>query len=159
MIFGRPGSGKSTFALELHKATGLPLHHLDKHFFEANWAERDYEEFLTIQSALVAQDRWIIDGNMTKSLDMRYARADLVLYFNYPRWLCFWRIFLRRFNKNQNIADRAEGCGEIITWGLLRYTWGFESRFAQQILDLKLEYPGVRFMELRSDRDVEKLVL
>jgi len=30
MIFGRPGSGKSTFALALSQKTGLPLHHLDR---------------------------------------------------------------------------------------------------------------------------------
>lgn len=40
MIFGRPGSGKSTFALQLHKLTEIPLHHVDKHFFEAGWQKR-----------------------------------------------------------------------------------------------------------------------
>ena len=56
------------------------------------------------------QERWIIDGNSTKSLEMRYSKADLVLYFNYPRYLCYWRIFKRLFYKNKLIDDRAEGC-------------------------------------------------
>jgi adenylate kinase family enzyme len=34
MIFGRPGSGKSTFATWLSRALNLPLHHLDKHFYK-----------------------------------------------------------------------------------------------------------------------------
>lgn len=55
-IFGRPGSGKSTFALKLHQQTGTSLYHLDKYFYTANLAERDYQEFLTIQEALVTQD-------------------------------------------------------------------------------------------------------
>ena len=63
MIFGRPGSGKSTFAHDLHKITGLPLHHLDKHFFTRNWVERDKQEFLDIQQSIVDTDSWIIDGN------------------------------------------------------------------------------------------------
>jgi adenylate kinase family enzyme len=42
-IFGRPGSGKSTFAHKLHLKTGLPLYHLDRYFFVANWVERDYQ--------------------------------------------------------------------------------------------------------------------
>ncbi|HXF90407.1 MAG TPA: AAA family ATPase, partial [Candidatus Nitrosotenuis sp.] len=88
VIFGRPGCGKSTFALSLHQATGIPLYHLDKYFFTSNWVERDYGEFLAIQQSIIDQDQWIIDGNSIRSLEMRFARADLVLYFNYSKWVC-----------------------------------------------------------------------
>jgi adenylate kinase family enzyme len=46
MIFGIPGSGKSTFAAKLSQQLGLPLFHLDKYFFTRDWQERDYDEFL-----------------------------------------------------------------------------------------------------------------
>ena len=49
MIFGRPGSGKTTFAYELSKKLNLPLYHLDKYFFTANWVQRDYQEFVIKQ--------------------------------------------------------------------------------------------------------------
>ena len=107
MIFGRPGSGKSTFTNALHKTTGLPLHHLDKHFFTKNWIERDTQEFLKIQQSIVDTNSWIIDGNSIKSLEMRYRRADLVLYLNFPRWLCYIRVFKRIFDKSIEIDDRA----------------------------------------------------
>ena len=98
MIFGRSGSGKSTFAHDLHKITGLPLYHLDKYFFTRNWVERDKQEFLDIQQSIVDTHFWIIDGNSIKSLEMRYRRADLVLYLNFPRWLCYIRVFKRIFD-------------------------------------------------------------
>lgn len=101
MIFGRPGGGKSTFAFDLHQSLGLPLYHLDKFFFTSNWAKRDTQEFLTFQQDLVDQEQWIIDGNCTQSLEMRYARADLVIYFKYPRWICYGRVFKRRFFKTR----------------------------------------------------------
>ncbi len=157
MIFGRPGSGKSTFALDLHKATKIPLHHLDKHFYESNWVERDYQEFLDIQQSIVDGDSWIVDGNSTRSLEMRYSKADLVLYFNYPRWLCYLRTFKRLFHKNTEIDDRAENCHERISLKLLRYMWSFESRVAEQIVLLREEYPGIRFVEITSDKDLKKL--
>ncbi|WP_052046063.1 AAA family ATPase [Candidatus Paracaedibacter symbiosus] len=59
MIFGRPESGKSTFAKQLCHQTGIPLYHLDRYFFIENWVERDEAEFLEIQRKLVAQDCWI----------------------------------------------------------------------------------------------------
>jgi adenylate kinase family enzyme len=49
MVFGLPGSGKSTFATQLAYSLGLPIYHLDKYFYVGNWVEREYQEFLDIQ--------------------------------------------------------------------------------------------------------------
>lgn len=54
---------------------GLPLHHLDKYFY---WIEQDYNEFIEIQKNIVDTECWIVDGNSTRSLEIRWARADLV---------------------------------------------------------------------------------
>ena len=40
MVIGRPGNSKSTYTRKLHQRPGMPLHHLDRHFFLANWVER-----------------------------------------------------------------------------------------------------------------------
>lgn len=159
MIFGRPGSGKSTFAFKLHKETGLPLYHLDKYFYEANWIERNHEVLLKTQQAMVDQNGWIIDGNSIHSLEMRYSKAHLVLYFNYPRWRCYWRILKRYLNKNPHIDDRAEGCPETVRFRLLRFTWHFEKRVETSIRALKDKYPTVKFVEIRSDKDVTETKL
>ena len=121
MIFGIPGSGKSTFSLYLSDLLNLPVEHLDKSFFVENWIERDYEDFLRIQENFVNKDSWIIDGNATRSLEIRFKRADVALYFRFNRLLCLWRLFKRRINKNSRIFDRAEGCSEQIRWKLIRY--------------------------------------
>jgi len=157
MIFGRSGRGKSTFAFALSKALRLPLHHLDKHFFPANWIERNYQEFLETQRSIVATPSWIIDGNSTKSLEIRYSKADLVLYFNYPRWLCYWRILKRIFYKNSELDDRAEECYERITWNLLRYMWSFETRVADKIKMLRTKYSITPFIEIKNDRSLSQL--
>jgi adenylate kinase family enzyme len=33
MVFGLPGSGKSTFATKLAQSLNLPIYHLDRHFY------------------------------------------------------------------------------------------------------------------------------
>lgn len=157
MIFGRPGSGKSTFALWLSGVLNLPLHHLDKHFFIENWVKRDYGEFLDIQRAIINTYSWIIDGNSVRSLAMRFEPADLVLYFNYPISICYFRVLKRIFLTGRNIDDRAPGCKEVIRWPLLKYMWNFEKRVEQPILDFKAQYPNKAFREIRSDKDLEQL--
>ena len=157
MIFGRPGSGKSTFALHLSKTTNLPLHHLDKYFFTKNWAERDTQEFLEIQQSIVDRDTWIIDGNSIKSLEMRYSRANLVLHFNYSRWICYFRVFKRMFHKNPEIDDRAKDCPEKISWKLLKYMWSYKQRVSATIAYLRKKYPRVPFVEIRNNKNLLEL--
>ncbi len=158
MIFGMPGSGKSTFAVKLSDLLGLPVYHLDRFFFIKNWQERDPEEFLHIQKKLVSLEGWIIDGNSVRSLEMRFSKADAVLYFKFNRFLCLWRIFKRYFSKDPRISDRADGCSETMRWHLVRYLWGFEKRVEQMVFELREKYPEAAFFELRSDGDVEEFI-
>jgi adenylate kinase family enzyme len=157
MIFGRAGSGKSTFALQLHKALNIPLYNLDKYFFTANWVERDYPEFLNIQQQMVDSDAWIIDGNCIKSLEMRYSKADIVLYFIYPKTICYFRVFKRLFYKNKEIDDRALNCPETIGLNLIKYIWGFENRVNDQINDLKEKYPNVKFFKIKNTCELNNI--
>ncbi len=161
MIFGRPGSGKSTFSLKLAQKTGISLYHLDKYFYKENWIEHEYEQFLMMQKKIVDQSQWIIDGNALQSLDIRYSRADLCLYFNYPRWFCIWRILKRIFKKDSEIDDRAQGCKERISWNLIKYTWTFEyrknNRLINQLEQLKKRNPHVAFIEIKNDQELKEI--
>lgn len=154
MIIGRPGSGKSTFSIKLQAILNIPLFHLDKYFFEQNWVQRNYQDFLNQQQYFVDKPQWIIDGNSTKSFELRYSQADLCLYFNFPRYLCYYRTVKRLFHKHPAIDDRAHGCEETIRWSLLQYMWGFEKRVQPILSALKSNYPTVKLIELRSDQDV-----
>jgi adenylate kinase family enzyme len=154
MIMGRPGSGKSTFSIKLQSMLNIPLYHLDKHFFEANWVQRNYQDFLNEQQYFVSQSSWIIDGNSSKSLEVRYSRADICLYFNFPRYLCYYRTIKRLFHKHPAIDDRAPGCKETVRWSLLEYMWGYEKRMRPILSQLKTNYPNVKLIELGSDQDV-----
>ena len=88
---------------------------------------------------------------------MRYSKADLVLHFNYPRVLCYWRILKRLFYKTKEIDDRADGCKETVRWSLLKYMWGFENRVAKQIIELKQKHPNCKFIEISSDKELAQL--
>lgn len=157
MIFGRPGSGKSTWALKLHTVTRLPLYHLDKYFYQAHWKERNYQEFLALQQALVDSEARIIDGNCTRSLEMRYQKADLVVYFNYSRLTCYGRVFKRLWDKNKALDDRAQGCNETVNSKLLKYMWGFEDKVSASVACLRQRYPATRFVEINHDDQLRVL--
>lgn len=157
MIFGRPGSGKSTFACQLAAQTGLPLTHLDKYFFVSGWVERDNKEFMVIQESITKSNAWIIDGNNIKSLETRWKEADLVLYFNYNKIICLFRLIKRLFAKDKNIQDRANNCPEVLRLKLIKYMWTFENRVVNIIDNLKANYPSTKFIEITDEKTLRKV--
>lgn len=159
MIFGRPGSGKSGFAQALAQRLGLPVYHTDKIFYVKNWVERDHDEFIKMQKAIVAEPRWVIDGNAMRSLELRYARAEVAIVYCLPKRVCLWRILKRVFTKRrETIDDRAEGCEDRFNWRLIDYMMKFDDRLMRYFEPLKKIYPDVKLYYVRSDEDAKKLM-
>jgi hypothetical protein len=94
-VLGCPGSGKTTHAAILAKRTGLPLHHLDDEYWGPGWARPDHDAWLARLGALVAANRWIIDGNYLPTVPVRARRADLVVLVDTATPTCLWRVVRR----------------------------------------------------------------
>ena len=153
MIFGRPGSGKTTAAHQLSSKLGIPCFHLDKIFYTSNWSPRPYDLFLTDLIHWVQSEHWIIDGNNSASFDTRWAASDIVIYFNFPVWICLARVF-KRYLRGRLLPtdDRAPGCHETIRWNLISYILSFDSRILPKIQEMKQRYPTIQFMEVTHDQ-------
>jgi adenylate kinase family enzyme len=126
LVIGSPGAGKSTLATEIARRTGLPLIHLDRLHWRAGWVEPDKAEWERQVRALIAGDRWVIDGNYGGTLGPRLARADTAIWLDFPVWLCLWRVVRRALQyRGKNRPDMAEGCPERLNWEFLVYTARF----------------------------------
>jgi adenylate kinase family enzyme len=149
-IIGLPGSGKSTFATQLGKILNIPVHHLDKHVFDGR-KKRNREEFLSVKEALVKEESWIIEGCSTSTFEMRFARADTVIYFQFSRLLCIWRLCKRILVCDKNLAE--SGCLIGINWPLIKYLWTFDHNQKQNIAELKKRYSQVNFILFSRPKD------
>lgn len=88
LVIGCPGAGKSTFARALRDATGLPLYYLDRIWHRPDGTHVDREAFAARLTALLRQDRWILDGNYLHTLELRLAGCDTVFFLDYPLPVC-----------------------------------------------------------------------
>lgn len=125
-IVGISGSGKSTLARKLGDKLGLPVIHLDKHFWNVGWKQRypTKAEFDKVAQGFAEADSWIIDGNYRSSLDARLEKADTIIFLDYPKWLGLWRAFKRIFNRKQPF-DKTEGVKDKIDFRFIKFvlTW------------------------------------
>ncbi len=88
MIIGCPGAGKSTFARKLRDRTGLPLYYLDMLWHKPDKTTVSREEFDASLYRILEKDRWIIDGNYGRTLEMRLDACDKVFLFDLPTEVC-----------------------------------------------------------------------
>lgn len=128
-LIGCGGAGKSTVARQLGSILGLPVHHLDALFWKSGWVPTEPEEWARLQDALCRGDSWVIDGNYGRTLDIRLAAADAVLFFDFPRTVCLWRVVKRTLRHlGRTRADMAAGCVERINrdyFVFLRWIWNY----------------------------------
>ncbi|MCH5236472.1 MAG: AAA family ATPase [Muribaculaceae bacterium] len=88
LLIGSPGAGKSTFAKELAKRTGIPLYHLDLIWFHDNGDIESREIFDEKLQEILETERWIIDGYYPRTLQHRLKFADTIFFFDLPEDLC-----------------------------------------------------------------------
>ncbi|MBF4163697.1 P-loop NTPase family protein [Nocardioides acrostichi] len=113
------GSGKTTFALALAAKTGLPVIHLDLHFWKPGWVAPLETEWREKQRRVFAADAWIADGNYDETLAVRLERADTVVVLDLPWWLCAGRTLVRGFRMP---GELPAGC-DYSSWRRLRDEW------------------------------------
>ena len=149
-LIGLPGSGKSTFASRLGKILNIPVHHLDSHIFEPSGRKRDKQEFIETQKVILDEMAWIVEGCSFSTFEMRFAKADVLIYFHFSRFVCFWRFLKRLFNYKQGFGGL-----RIVNWGLLKYTWNFDKEKRARIEELKEKYPQTEFLIFKTQKDAD----
>ena len=158
LIIGSPGAGKSTFAAEVARLTGLPLIHLDRLHWKPGWVESGKEEFDSKLREAISRPRWVIDGNYGRTLPLRLARADTVIDLDLPRWQCLLGIVRRAFiYRGRTRSDMAPGCPEQLTWEFILYTYRFPGGGRRRIERSLRGFAG-RQIRLRSRREVRRFL-
>ena len=103
LIVGCPGSGKSTFAKELHRITGIPLIHLDMLFWNEDGTTVEKSVFYERLTEALEEERWIIDGNYASTMELRMEACDTVIFLDYPVELCLQGIRDRKGKRRSDL--------------------------------------------------------
>ncbi len=157
LIIGSGGSGKSTLARRLGAALGLPVIHLDAHFWTSGWVSLPLDEWEEKVRHLVAGEFWVMDGNYSGTFHTRFPAADTIVFLDIPRWLCLWRVIARRIRyRGASRPDMAEGCPEKLEAEFIWWILSFPERRRPGILKKLQALEGEkRIVILRSKHAIE----
>ena len=142
IILGSPGSGKSTLAKNLHMRTGLPLFHLDNIWWKADQTHITREEFDNRLQTILQTRRWIIDGDYSRTYELRFSFCDTIIFLDYSEEECM-----------KGITERIGRVRPDIPW--------VENRLDPELAELVRNYHKENRPKLYSliEKDSDKQVL
>ena len=160
MVIGSAGAGKSTFSRKLGDKLNKEVIHLDKIFWKPNWEATEREQWTKIIKELSSRDSWIIDGNYGSTLEIRMKNADTIIFLDFPRNLCMFRVIKRRYMyMNKKRSDMAEGCKEKLDKEFLKWVWNYPKVERPQVLSLiKSHEKNKRVIILKNSLEVEEFL-
>lgn len=162
LIIGCSGAGKTTLAKQLGTRLGLPVHHLDRLWWLPGWVTDSRENFDEKLAEILKTDKWIIDGDYSRTLPERLKYADTVIFLDFRRTLCLYRALKRILRFYGSVRpDMADGCPERLDGQFLRYVWNFNrdmrprleaalDGFSGELIRLKTPCETAAFLKTRA---------
>lgn len=155
-IFGPSNSGKSTLAEAIGAACGLEVIHLDRlsHKPNTDWEVRPKEEFAALHDQAILGERWVIDGNYSRLVPRRLARATGAIRIEASTATCLLRYFRRTLFEKDRIGA-LDGRKDSVKWLMIHHIAVYIPKNrarAVQMFD-EIELPKIR---LSSGRELDR---
>ncbi|MGH1283966.1 DNA topology modulation protein [Bacillus toyonensis] len=160
ILIGSGGSGKSTLAKQLGNKLNIKVHHLDALFWKANWEGVPREEQRKVQKNLIKEEKWIIDGNYGRTMDLRLNAADTIIFLDIHRTICVYRAFKRIVQyRNKTRPDMGAGCEERLDLQFFKWIWEYPNKKKPAILKrLDQLSKGKEVIILKSPNKVKRFL-
>lgn len=127
IIVGTTSSGKSTLARVLADKFGYDFIELDALHWEPDWAEAPLEVFRERVETATQAPAWVVAGNYHVVRDIVWAKADAIIWLDYPLLIVFWQLTRRTFTRWWT-QELLWGTNRENLWGHFKF-WSEESLF------------------------------
>jgi adenylate kinase family enzyme len=161
-IIGNAGGGKSTLSRKLGQAHSLPVYPIDQIQWRPGWVSVPPDEFARQHDALLAHERWIIDGwGPWDAITTRFEHADTIIVVDHPLAVHYWWAVKRQIKcLFRARPDGPPGCPMLpMTWVLLKLIWQIHRTQRPALLDLVATMSDhARVVHLRSPRQLHRFI-
>ena len=158
MVIGGNGCGKTTFSRQLAEKLKLPLVHLDKLYWTEDWKPVADEVFDRLLLLEVMKPKWIIDGNISRTIPFRLKYCDTVIYMDFSPIRCVWGSFKRVVTNYGKSRPDVGGYGteklDRKKLSFIKSTWYFNKNNRKKYYDMLDNCGNVRVIVLHSRRQV-----
>jgi len=167
-IIGTTGSGKSTLALTLSEKLGYPYVQMDQLFWKPDWQETSDEELFPKLTEVLSEEVWILDGNYNRTNQLKWKRADTIVWIDLGYFRTFFQLFKRTLIRAVSQQELWPGTGNkeslyksfmsrdsILVW-FFRYYHINQKRYSK--LMQSTENSHIEMIHLKSPSQIRKFI-
>ena len=159
-VVGTSCSGKTTLARTLAERLDVAHVEFDALFWDRDWTPVPREVFRQRLTAALASERWVADGGYDAVRDITWARADTIVWLDYPLPLVLRRWAARTIRRIRTREEFWPGTGnreslrnafrrDGLLWWILRTHRGRRRRMIERLAGR----PDLPLVRLRSPRE------
>ncbi len=165
-VVGTSGTGKSTFGKRLAGLLSIPHVEMDALFWGPDWYWPSDEEFFGKLEQAVAGERWLLDGNYTRTVPIKWRRVQTVIWLDYSFPRTIWQAIRRAVRRSWTQEELWPGTGNresfrksffskdsIILWSITHH--GKIRKKYRQVME-DADFKHIEFVRLASPREAER---
>lgn len=158
MVCGPSNAGKSTLAVALANRLGSAPHHLDlmRHLPNTDWVERPDDEFAALHDEAILGERWVMEGNYSRLMPKRFARATGIVLLGDNRVANFRRYLWRTLFEKRGRVGSLAGDKDSIKWEMVRWILFRQPKLRERDVNY-LRGAGLPMIELNSMTELNRL--
>ncbi len=165
-VHGPSGSGKTTLAARVAARLGVAHVELDAIVHQPGWTELPTPALRARVAAFAAGPAWVSDGNYASVRDLLWARAQLIVVLDPPRWRTTARILrrtvVRGVRRTELWNGNREELGNLFSLDPARNVvlWSVRTqrRYRTELPAAARELGGPEVVVVRSDHQIDALV-
>lgn len=167
-VIGTTGSGKSTFSKQLAERLGYPSIHMDQLFWKPSWVESTDDEFIPKVASAVLGEHWVLDGNYSRTSEIKWQRADTIIWLDYSYTRTFLQLLRRTITRIVKKEELWPGTGNRESFGKTFlskdsiFIWFFRYYKSNRIRYLALAtsppHSHIKFVHLRCPKEARAFI-
>lgn len=140
---------------------------MDAIYWGPKWSEPDDQEFFSRLSKALEGDSWVLDGNYSRALTIKWQRVETVIWLDFKFLRTIYQSVVRAVSRLLSQEELWPGTGNRESFRMLLsrdsivlYTITSYWRRKPKYLGYPKsgEYPQIYFIRLRSPREVEEFL-
>lgn len=167
-VIGTSGSGKTVFSRRLSDILNYRHIEMDKVFWGPNWYWPSDEEFFGNLKKALSGDKWVLDGNYTRTIPVKWEKIDAVIWldFSFPRTL--YQALKRAIRRSITREELWEGTGNresfkksffskdsIILWTITTHG-KVRKKYESYMKDPKFSH--IKFIRLKNHNEADNFL-
>lgn len=167
-VIGTSGSGKSTLARKIAQKLNLRYVEMDKVFWRENWTHLNDDDFFESLRKELAGEDWVLDGNYTRTIPVKWVQPMIVIWIDLPFWQTFYQAITRALNRAYTKVELWEGTGNresfrqsffskdsVVLWTLQTF---FKNRIKCRNYFTDSKYEHIEFFRVGSHHEADLLI-